>query len=200
MRYKQLLTKPGAIEMYPGLEQWWRQAEGIWEQYRSSERLSLFEQLDYQAKLSKQLPIPALRIVYNASGMHLTAAKVKNRRALVAKGLYWATMAGEAEADYLCAILNAPATTAAARPLMSYGKDERHFDKHIWQLPILRFDAANPAHLRIVEIAKSLEQRVAEFAVSDTLHFAASRRHIRELIEGTAEGQELNDIVFEMLQ
>ena len=83
---------------------------------------------------------------------------------------------------------------------MSYGKDERHFDKHVWQLPIPKFDASNPAHQRIVEIAKILEQRVSEFAVSDTLHFAATRRHIRELLEGTEEGQELNDIVFEMLQ
>ena len=74
---------------------------------------------------------------------------------------------------------------------------ERHFDKHIWQLPIPPFDAANPAHRRIVEIAKILEQRVAEFAVSDTLHFAATRRHIRELLAGTDEGQELNGIVFE---
>lgn len=109
-------------------------------------------------------------------------------------------MASAAEADYLCAVLNAPATTAAVRPLMSYGKDERHFDKHIWQLPISKFDEANSTHRRMADIAKALEQQVAQFEVSDTLHFAATRRHIRELLEETAEAQELNDLVFEMLQ
>ena len=87
---RQLLNKPGAIEFHPGLEQWWRHAEAIWEEHRQSDRLSLFDQLNYQSKLSKQLPVPVLRVVYNASGMHLTAAKVKNRRALIAKGRYWA--------------------------------------------------------------------------------------------------------------
>ena len=119
---KRLLIKPGSIEMYRGLEQWWRKAEAIWDENRSSDRLTLFERLDYQSTFSKQLPVPVLRVVYNASGMHLTAAKVKNRRALIAKGLYWAAMASEAEADYLSAILNAPAATTAVRPLMSYGR------------------------------------------------------------------------------
>lgn len=195
----QLLCDSGAIELHPGLEQWWRHAESIWEQYRSSERLSLFDQLNYQSKLTKQLPIPALRVVYNKSGMHLVAAKIKNRRALVSNGLYWASVASEAEADFLCAILNAPAMTEAVRPLMSYGKDERDIHKHVWQLPIPRFDAENTTHRRIVEIARVLEQHVAAFAVSETLHFAASRRHIREMLEGTVEGQELNDLAFEML-
>ena len=42
----------------PGLEHWWRHAEAIWERHRSSERLSLFQQLDYQSKLSRAAPDP----------------------------------------------------------------------------------------------------------------------------------------------
>jgi HEAT repeats/PBS lyase HEAT-like repeat len=34
-----------------------------------------------------------------------------------------------------CAILNSATVTELVRPFMSYGKDERHFDKHIWQRP-----------------------------------------------------------------
>lgn len=196
---KHLMKEAGEIELHPGLEQWWRQAETIWEKHRSSDRLSLFEQLDYQSKLSKQLPIPPLRVIYNKSGMHLAASKVKQRRALVSGSLYWASMASEDEADYLCAILNAPATTAAARPLMSYGKDERHFDKHIWQLPIQKYDPANSAHQRVVELGRALEQKASAFQIDSQLHFAASRRHIRELLEKAPEGKELNDIVYAML-
>ena len=186
---RHLLREPGAIELHPGLEHWWRHAEAIWERHRSSERLSLFQQLDYQSKLSKQLPIPTLRVVYNKSGMHLVAAKVTNRRALVSNGLYWASVASEAEADFLCAILNAPAATEAVRPLMSYGKDERDIHKHVWQLPIPQFDTDNTTHQRIVEIARHLEQQVAAYPVSHTLHFAASRRHIRELPREYSRGR-----------
>ena len=185
--------------MHPGLEQWWRQGESIWEKHRSSERLSLFEQLNYQSKFSKQLPVQPLRVVYNKSGMHLAAAKVKNRRALVSGSLYWAPVAKDEEADFLCGIMNAPATTDALRPLMSYGKDERDIHKHVWELPIPRFDAANSTHQRVVVLARTIEVKVAEFRTKDELHFAAVRRHIREMIEATPEGVELNDIVYEML-
>ena len=147
---RKVLSEEAAIELYPGLDQWWRHAEAVWERHRSSStQLSLFGQLDYQSKLTKQLPVPALRIVYNTSGMHLAAAKARNRRALVASGLYWATVASEIEADYLCGVLNAPATTEFVRPLMPYSKDERHFHKHVWQLSIPPFDPKDPIHKRI---------------------------------------------------
>ena len=132
--------------------------------------------------------------------MHLVAAKLKNRRAVVSSGLYWASVATEDEADFLCGVMNAPCTTQAVRPLMSYGKDERDIAKHVWQLSIPKYDATDPTHLRIVELARSLEKNVAAFAVDNDLHFAASRRHIRDVLIGTAEGQELDDLVSEMLQ
>ena len=74
--------------------------------------------------------------------------------------LYWASVASEKEADYLCAVLNAPATTEALRPLMSYGKDERDIHKHVWQLPIPKYEAANSTHQRIVELGQALGERV----------------------------------------
>lgn len=197
---RHLLQEPGEIEMHPGLEQWWHQAEEIWEKYRSSDRLSLFERLNYQSTFSKQLPIPPLRVVYNKSGMHLVAVKLKNRRALIANGLYWAPLPSEDEADFLCAIMNSPSTTEALRPLMSYGKDERDIHKHVWQLPVPKYDGADPTHRRIVEIARHLEETVAAFAVDADLHFAASRRHIREVLGATTEAQELDDLISEMLQ
>lgn len=187
------------IEVYPGLTQWWRQAEKIWNKHRSNDRLSLAEQLDYQSKLTKQLPVPPLRVVYNASGMHLCAARLEDRRAVVAKSLYWASVATAQEADYLCAVLNSPATTEFARPYMSYGKDERHFDKHIWLLPIPRFDPANSAHKKLSAMAQEAQKLVAGFPVNAELHFAATRRHVREMLEGSAIGNEMNDIVYELL-
>ena len=39
----------------------------------------------------------------------------------------------------------------------------------------------------------------AAFPANTALHFAATRRHFREMLEVTPEGQELNDIVYELL-
>lgn len=194
-----LICGSDEIEMYPSLAQWWRRAEEIWTRHRSNERLSLQDQLDYQSKLTKQLPVPTLRVVYNASGMHLCAAKVTDRRAIIAKSLYWAAAATNEEADYLCAMLNAPATTELARPYMSYGKDERHFDKHIWQVPIPKFDSTNPTHKRLAGLSKTLHGLVEGFQVNGDLHFAATRRHIREQLEVSEAGVEMNEIVYELL-
>ena len=189
----------GQIELSPGFNQWWERAEAIWEANRASARLSLFQQVDYQSKLSKQLPVPQLRVVYNRAGMHVVSAKITNRRAIASDGLYWASVRTEAEADYLCAILNAPVMTDLVRPFMSYGKDERDIHKAPWELPVPIFDDVNPIHTRLAELGAVAERIAATFEINPKLHFAATRRHIRQYIETTPEGREINDIVYELI-
>jgi hypothetical protein len=158
------------------------------------------ERLDFQHTLSEQLPISPFRIVYNKSGMHICAAKIRNKKALLTHGLYWAPMTSEQEADYLCAILNAPVTTQLTRPLMSYGKDERDIHKHVWELPIQQFDPHNAVHQRIATLGATLEKLASTFKIDEKLHFAATRRHIRDFTMDTSEGQELNGLVSDMLE
>jgi hypothetical protein len=187
------------VEMSPGLHQWWDRAQALWNENRRSDRLSLAERLDYQRTLSKQFPLPSLRVVYNRAGMHLAAAKVTDRRALIANGLYWASAASVEEADYLCAMINAPVTTELVRPYMSYGKDERDIHKHIWEVPIPLYSSEDASHRRIAELGRAAETILAKFPIDPDLHFAATRRHMREELEGRAEGRELNDLVFELI-
>lgn len=187
------------IELNPGLYQWWSRATALWEENKSTEGMSLMQRIDYQAGLTKQFPIPTIKVVYNRAGMHLVAAKVVDRRAVVANGLYWASVRTDAEADYLCGILNAPITTDLARPLMSYSKDERDIHKHVWELPIPSFDEGIPAHTRLSELAAEVTLHVSKFDVDPDLHFAATRRHIRQLIDATPQGREINDLVYELL-
>lgn len=196
---QQILEDSVQIETYPGLHRWWSQASEIWEVNRSSEKLSLMEQLNYQSKLIKQLPISELRVVYNRSGMHVVGAKLTDRRAIVTSGLYWMPVYSTQEADYLCAVLNAPATTEQVRPLMSYGKDERDIAKHIWELPIPRFDGANATHLRLSELGAALEHRVAAMDLRANRYFASVRGDVRDLLEECGEAQEANELVFELL-
>ena len=86
------------------------------------------------------VPNESERIVYNSSGMHLVASRFNGSRLLIDSSLYWATATSTAESLYLCAILNSRPFTELVRPFMSYGKDERHFHKHIWQLPVPLYD------------------------------------------------------------
>lgn len=82
---------------------------------------------------------------------------------------------------------------------MSYGKDERDIHKHVWELPIPLFDPANAVHRRIAALGASAEKLVAQYEVDPSLHFAATRRHIRDALLSTADGFELNELTFEML-
>jgi hypothetical protein len=187
------------LDAYEGLASWWRQAETVWAENRSSDRLTLLQQLDYQHKFQQQFPIQPERIVYNTSGMHLVAARLNHRRALIESSLYWATAASSAEAQYLCAILNAATFTELVRPFMSYGKDERHFHKHIWQLPVPLYDANNDLHTRLTKRGAELEESVAAMELVVGRHFAAVRRDIRKFIAQSEAGKDIEALVEELL-
>jgi hypothetical protein len=187
------------LDAYEGLASWWRRAEAIWEKHRSSGRLTLNEQLDYQHKLEQQFPIQPERILYNKSGMHLVAARLNDRRAVIDHKLYWATAASTTEAQYLCAILNSVTFTELVRPLMSYGKDERDFDKHIWQLPVPLYDPADDLHSRLSARGAELEAAIGQLELDPGRHFAAVRRDIRKFIAESEAGRDVEALVEELL-
>jgi SAM-dependent methyltransferase len=187
------------LDAYEGLASWWRRAEAIWEEHRSSDRLTLIEQLDFQHKLEQQFPIQPERVVYNKSGMHLVASRLNDRRVVIDHKLYWATAVSMSEALYLCAILNSATFTELVRPFMSYGKDERDFDKHIWQLPIPLYDTTADLHVRLSVRGAELEAAIGELELVPGRHFAAVRRDIREFIAESEAGRDVEALVEELL-
>jgi hypothetical protein len=187
------------LEAYDGLASWWRRAEAIWEEHRSSERLTLIEQLDYQHKFRQQFPIQPERIVYNRSGMHLVASRLNNRRVVIDNSLYWATAASAVEALYLCAVLNTAIFTELARPFMSYGKDERDFHKHIWQLPVPLYDPNDDLHVRLSARGAELETAIGKLEIDPGRHFAATRRDVRVFIAESEAGRDAEALVEELL-
>lgn len=196
---RRLLQTNEQIAVFPGLADWWRKCEAIWNEHRSSERLTLAAQLDYMSKLSAQFPTPALRVVYNTAGMHLAAAKLSDPRGIVTSNLYWCSASSDDEANYLCAILNSPVTTDFVRPLMSYGKDERHVHKHVWKLPIPEYDPANATLARLAALGRQAGEIAAQQDVDPELHFAASRRRIRDALAANAQTAEIDDLIYELL-
>ncbi|MEU4643997.1 N-6 DNA methylase [Micromonospora sp. NPDC023814] len=195
-----LMTGPGSrIDYYFGLAEWWRTAEATWEAHRSSTRLTLAEQLDFRHKLTAQFPAPPLRLAYSASGMHVAAAIVDDPAAVIEHGLYYCPIDSQAEGHYLSAILNSPALTALARPLMSYGKDERHIDKHVWKLPIPRYDDTDQRHQRLAELGQEQCQIVAGLNLEEGRNFVTMRRRVRAELAQHPATPEIEAIVLEML-
>lgn len=187
------------LDRYPDLAKWWRRAEELWTEHRTSDRLSLTERLNYQNDLTGQLPGTDLRIVYGKSGMHVSAALLEAPNGIIEHSLYWATVTSYNEAFYLLAILNSPALTELVRPLLPYSKDERHIDKYVWELPIPTYDNTNSEHLRLAEIGKVETERIGALDLDTSKNFVALRRLVRQHLLESPDAEELDLLVRELL-
>jgi hypothetical protein len=188
------------IDRYPDLAKWWRKAEELWMEHRSSERLTLLERLQFRRGMSLQLPGTPLRVVYGKSGQHVTAALVDDASLIIENSLYWGTVESREEGMYLCAILNTPALTEVVRPLMSYGKDERHIDKVVWELPIPRFDYTNASHQRLAELGSAEAERITALDLNESKSFRDLRKVIRSVIKTSPDAEELDQLVRLLLE
>jgi hypothetical protein len=187
------------LDMYPGLAAWWRQAEQVWNEHRTSERLTLLAQIDFHSKFTAQLPLSPLRVVYSASGMHIAAALTDNRNAVIEHKLYWGTVSTRDEGYFLCAVLNCPEITQLVRPLMSYGKDERDIDKQVWKLPIPMYDPANETHRRLSELGRQEAETVAALDLDEHGNFITLRQIVRRELASHAAATEISDVITELL-
>jgi len=187
------------LDLYPGLAEWWRSAEDIWAQNRSSERLDLVERLDYRHGMSQQFPAADHRVVYTKSGMYLAAAIVSDRTAVIDHKLYWGAASSLDEARFLTSILNSTTLTMAVRPLQARGEhNPRDFDKYIFQLPIPLYDPKDSAHKWLVALAERSEQVAASVALP-TVRFEALRRRIREALVDDGVATDIDAIVKTLL-
>lgn len=160
--------------------------------------MTLAQQIDHMGKLTHQLPVPPLRVVYAASGMHVAAGLVQENRALIDSKLYWASVRSENEGYFLIGVLNSPILTALVRPLMSYGKDERDIHKHVWKLPIPEYDEASERHRHIATLSRQLSGVVADLKPRSS-NFVTIRRDLRAHLASDEQGKILNKLVAELL-
>jgi len=185
-------TTTSRLDQYPGLADWWRKAEKVWDRHRSSD-LTLLGQLNYRGKLSAQLPSSQHRVVYTKSGMYLAAAYLDDVRAVIDHKLYWATVSGPDEGRYLTAVLNSDALLQLVRPLQARGEhNPRDFDKYVWRMPIPLYDPSLPLHRELAHLAARAEQVAAAVELPDQ-SFQALRRRVRHALvtDGVAEELDL---------
>lgn len=181
-----------------GFESWWRAATELWDQHRKS-TLTLSGRYDFSGELRHQLPLAPLRVVYSKAGSILTAALLDDPTAVIDHNLYWAPVGTRAEGHYLSAILNSAAVLERVKPLQTVGLfGPRHFDKHIFDVPIPAFDADNGLHLRLAELGKRSAE-LASVVDTGTSKFQAARKKIRTALEAEGVWKEINDAVLELI-
>lgn len=184
---------------YPGLADWWQKAETLWNANRSS-KLTLSDNVNYRRKLTEQFPLAPERVVYGASGMHVTACRVTDPRAVVEHQLYWAAAWSTEEALYLCSILNSVTLTRLVEPHMVSGKGGgRHIDKYLWRVPIPLFDPADGPHAQLAELGRDAERLAGEIELPSMAH-GRVRRMMREALAESEVGQRIEAAVAELLR
>ena len=200
----------GGIELLPLSERMrdrWRAISRLWEAHKQPvNRLKLWEQLDYRRKLSRQLAwretasVGACRVLYASSG-HPTAAVLRDRDAIVDYTLFWMPCESEQEAAYLLAVINSSVLREAAEPFMPKGLwGARHVQKHLWNLPIPRFDPDEPLHAAIADAGEAAAEGAArQLEGQEGLTSTAARRIVRQWLADSDEGREVERVVAELL-
>ena len=187
------------LALHAGLEAWWREAERIWETHHPDLKLSLIGRLDYHHGLSQQLPAPAFRVVYGASGMYVAAAIIEGD-AVVEHGLYWGAVGTREEGRYLEAVLNSDVLTRLVRPLQARGEhNPRHIDKLVWQLPIPLHDPDDERHRRLATLAEEAEEIAAGVTLPAGKRNATLRGLVREAVAASDAGRQIEEEVAGLL-
>jgi hypothetical protein len=188
------------LDLYPGLAQWWRDAERFWNENRKNPRMDLIKRLDFQKGLSQQFPTPEHRIVYSKSGMYMAAARVSDLAAVVDHVFYWGVATSAAEAQYVIAILNSKHFMTLVQPLQARGQhNPRHFDKYIWQVPVPLYDPQDERHLELTALAEKAEELVASLELPQGIAFEAVRRRVREKLAESDTGRRIEEVVAALL-
>ena len=190
----------------------WSQINRAWdENKRQGNEMTLIQQLDYYGKLSAQLAWRKrpegrpFRIVYSKSGTP-TAAVVDNSNVIVENILNWTTCSSKDEAYYLMAIINSDHLYHAVQPFMPKGQfGARHVHKHLWRLPIPEYDAANPDHVAVSDAGRQASEGVERELgnlrqrYTTRLTVTIARREIRKWLRESVEGQQVEEVVGELL-
>jgi SAM-dependent methyltransferase len=195
-----LTGKSEDIDHFPGLADWWRRAEQIWLDNRASgTRMNLGQQLDYQRKLTAQLPVRGDRLVYNKSGSILVAARIPQEQSVVDQQLLWGVFPDSDEALYLEAVFNSPRFTELVAPFQSVGQfGTRDFSKDVFSVPVPPFNGENASHRTLAEIALRAEEVAAHVAV-DGLAPNRARKAIRDALVDAGLSDEADQVVGEIL-
>ena len=125
---------------------------------------------------------------------------LRERAAVVDTTLYWIPCESELEAAYLLAIINSDVSRRRG-PLMPKGQwGARHLHKHLWNLPIPRFDPGDALHLEVAAAGDAAAEGAAQqLDGRDALTSATARKLLRQWLADSPEGREVERAVGALL-
>ena len=203
-------VKPSGMDQR--MRERWRAVSRLWEENReAANKLSAIRQFDYWGHLTAQIEWQQdhghrpVRVVYTKSGIP-TAAILSNDDVLVDHKLFWIRLRNEAEANYLLGIINSEALYELVKPFMPRGQfGARDVQKHLWKLPIPRFDESVKLHRGLAQAGEKAAEGV-QVVLSrlreergDGLTWRIARSNIRDWLRASTEGAEVERLVTQLL-
>ena len=198
--------------LHPTMQRRWRNAVELFREAHQGRSITgLFDNLNHLNKLTNQLAYlreaandeNTVRVTYATSG-EPTAAIIEGTSAIVESTSYQTICESRSEAYYILAIINSGELAKHAKPFCptNWAKEIRHFHKHGWKLPIPRYDADDPLHVRLSELGAAAERECRELIsqgaimtkpAGDAQSRAARRllRHEWQPTSATAQGIEV---------
>ena len=155
-----LKTFPKALNFYNDMNQIYQKNK------KSTSNIeTLFSNLNYWNKLTKQFGNKTYLIVYNASGSKLKAAVTGNieYKTIVGSENYYFSTDSKEEAYFLSAVLNSPSLTNNIKLI----KSSRHIHKRPFSFPIPIYDENNDLHNQLAKLAMECETSVRDLLLKD---------------------------------
>lgn len=174
----------------PMTARWWHNAKSVWDNLKGKSKLSFLENIDYQGKLSKQLPASNQRVVYTTSGTKLCACFLEDSNHIIDTKLYWVRVDGEEEGHYLAALLNSSVVQDQVRGMQSLGLfGPRDFHTLPLSLPIQRFDSELTLHMRLAELGSRAAKSMATVEIEAPDNFVKARKVIQQELNKGLQAQ-----------
>ncbi|MHA1668981.1 MAG: N-6 DNA methylase [Promethearchaeota archaeon] len=126
---------------------------------------TLFSNVNYWNKLTKQVNAKANIVIYNASGSNLKSAVITNRKKklIIGSENYYYSTDSQYEAYFLSAILNAPILSKTIKLI----KSSRHIHKRPFSYPIPIYNDDEPLHRALATKGKKYHTVVRDLVLNN---------------------------------
>jgi len=139
------------INKFPKAMEFYKELNKIYQTYKknTSEIHTLFDNLNYWNKLSKQFRNNSYIVIYNASGSNLKAAVINNinKNIIIGSENYYYSTDSRSEVYYLSSVLNAPNISKYIKLI----KSSRHIHKRPFSFHIPIYDKTNAIHKELAK-------------------------------------------------
>jgi len=155
------------LRQYPNALKFYEDMNGFYKKNKkeTSRIETLFSNLNYWNKLTKQIDNRPYIVIYNASGSNLKAAVIGNtdKNIIVGSENYYYSTDSLNEAYYLSALLNSPIFSKNIKLI----KSSRHIHKRPFSFPIPIYDEKNIDHRKLAKKGNKYQTIVQDLVANN---------------------------------